>query len=84
MKLWAVEGNSFRLDGGAMFGNAPQVLWKKWTEADSLNRIPLAGRALLVQTDKGRHILFETGIGTFFPPEMRSRYAIVETEHHLL
>lgn len=84
MKLWSIEGNSFRLDGGAMFGNAPQALWKKWTTCDEKNRIPLAGRALLIQSDHGRNILFETGIGTFFAPEMRSRYAIEEPEHCLL
>lgn len=84
MKLWSIEGNSFRLDGGAMFGNAPQALWKRWTEPDEMNRIPLSGRALLVQTEEGKNILFETGIGTFFPPDMRSRYAIEEHDHCLL
>ena len=84
IKLWSVPGNTFRLDGGAMFGNAPKALWKKWTEADALNRIPLAGRALALQTEEGRNILFETGIGTFFAPDLRERYAITESEHSLL
>lgn len=84
MKMWTIEGNSFRLDGGAMFGNAPQALWKRWIEPDQMNRIPLCGRALLVQNDEGKNILFETGIGVFFPPDMRMRYAIEEPEHRLL
>lgn len=84
MKLFALPGNMFALDGGAMFGNCPKALWQKWTESDSLNRIPLAGRALCIQTDAGRNILFEVGIGTFFSPELRARYAIQESEHGLL
>ncbi|MGE8253320.1 MAG: MBL fold metallo-hydrolase, partial [Stenotrophomonas sepilia] len=38
MKLWSIRGNSQRLDGGAMFGNAPRALWEKWAAPDELNR----------------------------------------------
>ena len=79
----SVSGNSQKLDGGAMFGNAPKALWSRWIAPDAENRIPLACRALLVR-DGGRQILFETGIGTFFEPRMRERYGVVETEHVLL
>ncbi|MEM9072301.1 MAG: MBL fold metallo-hydrolase, partial [Myxococcota bacterium] len=34
-----VLGNSQRLDGGAMFGNAPRALWKRWCPPDERNRI---------------------------------------------
>ncbi len=83
MKLLAIEGNTQRLDGGAMFGNVPKELWKQWIIPDELNRIHLACRTLLLQTDSGRNILFETGIGTFFDPKMRERFG-VEKEHLLL
>ncbi|MBW2377823.1 MAG: MBL fold metallo-hydrolase, partial [Deltaproteobacteria bacterium] len=43
-RAWSILGNSQRLDGGAMFGNAPRALWRKWVEPDQLNRIPLACR----------------------------------------
>src|SRR3546814_6017440 len=46
MKLWSIEGNSQKLDGGAMFGNAPRAMWAKWLAPDEHNRIPLASRAL--------------------------------------
>lgn len=78
MKLRSVTGNSQRLDGGAMFGNAPKVLWQRWVEVGDDNTIPLATRALLVQEDSGRNVLFEAGIGTFFEPDMRARYGVVE------
>ncbi len=45
--------------------------------------VALACRALLVD-DGERRTLFETGIGTFFAPELRERYGVVESEHVLL
>lgn len=79
----AVLGNSQRLDGGAMFGNAPRPLWERWATPDERNRIPLACRAMLVE-EPDRRILFEAGIGTFFPPQLRERYGVQEEEHVLL
>ncbi len=63
--LTSVLGNSQRLDGGAMFGNAPRAMWEKWIAPDERNRIPLACRCLIVR-DGDRPILLETGIGAFF------------------
>ncbi|BFM14415.1 MBL fold metallo-hydrolase [Maricurvus nonylphenolicus] len=83
MKLTAIEGNTQKLDGGAMFGNAPKALWSRWIEPDELNRIPLACRALLIQSD-GENILLEAGVGAFFEPELRKRYGITEASHCLL
>jgi len=80
--LTSVLGNSQRLDGGAMFGNAPRALWEKWIAPDERNRIPLACRCLVVR-DRGRIVLLETGIGAFFEPTLRERYGVVE-EHHVL
>ena len=84
MKLWSILGNSQRLDGGAMFGNAPRAMWETWIAPDAENRIPLACRALLVEGLNGRNVLFETGIGAFFEPKLRERYGVVESRHVLL
>ena len=66
MKLWSIRGNSQKLDGGSMFGNAPKAMWEKWSPPDEHNRIDLACRALLASPLNGRTVLFETGIGAFF------------------
>jgi glyoxylase-like metal-dependent hydrolase (beta-lactamase superfamily II) len=84
MQLWSLIGNSQRLDGGAMFGNAPKALWSRWIATDEQNRIPLACRCLLVKDLDGRNVLFETGIGAFFEPALRERYGVVEENHVLL
>ncbi|MFM7063255.1 MAG: MBL fold metallo-hydrolase [Actinomycetes bacterium] len=82
--LTPLLGNSQRLDGGAMFGNAPKALWERWVAPDDQNRIPLATRAVLVQEDSGRNVLLEAGVGAFFPPELRDRFGVVEDHHVLL
>jgi glyoxylase-like metal-dependent hydrolase (beta-lactamase superfamily II) len=78
-----VLGNAQRLDGGAMFGNAPKALWEKWIPPDERNRIPLACRCLVVR-DESRIILLEAGIGAFFEPSLRERYGVLEDRHALV
>lgn len=76
-------GNAQQLDGGAMFGNAPKALWSRWAAPDAHNRIDLACRCLVVR-DGVRTILFEAGIGAFFPPELRERFGVRDERHVLL
>lgn len=83
MQLYSVLSNAYKLDGGAMFGNAAKVVWERWLPADELNRLSLATRALLVITQK-QTILFETGIGAYMEPRFRDRYAVDEPGHMLL
>ena len=84
MKLWSILGNSQKLDGGAMFGNAPRAMWARWASPDDENRIDLACRALLATPLNGKTVLFETGIGAFFEPKLRERYGVVEDRHVLV
>ncbi|MBU2863984.1 MBL fold metallo-hydrolase [Reinekea forsetii] len=83
MKLISLLGNSQKLDGGAMFGNAPKAMWQRWYDCDDLNRIHLQCRCLLVQHE-GKNILFETGVGAFFSPEMKDRFGVQEPNHVLI
>ncbi len=81
--LTTLYGNTQKLDGGAMFGNAPKAMWQRWMQPDEHNRIDLGCRALLVQED-GRNVLVEAGVGAFFSPELKQRYGVQEDEHLLL
>ena len=83
LRVSSILGNSQRLDGGAMFGNAPRALWQKWLPPDELGGVPLVCRALLVE-QADRKVLLETGIGVFFEPKYKERYGVVEDEHVLL
>jgi len=62
MKLHVVEAGNFKLDGGAMFGVVPKVLWERTNPADENNQIEMACRCLLVEHDN-RLILIDTGMG---------------------
>lgn len=62
-EIYPVSAGRFALDGGAMFGVVPKVLWERCCPADEMNRIPLSITALLVRAH-GKHILVDTGIGT--------------------
>ena len=84
MKLWSIPGNTQKLDGGAMYGNAPRAMWERWSPPDEANRIALACRALLASPLAGKTVLFETGIGAFFEPKLRERYGVQEPRHVLL
>ncbi len=58
--VYSLTDGLFRLDGGAMFGSVPKVLWEKVAPADELNRISLRINPLLIQVG-GENILVETG-----------------------
>lgn len=60
--IYPLLDGHFRLDGGAMFGVVPRVLWEKTNPPDERNRILLALGVLLVKA-RGRHVLIDTGIG---------------------
>src|SRR5687767_7281319 len=83
MRILSIEGNTQRLDGGAMFGNCPRPVWEKWAPPDDRHRITLACRALLVDEGK-RKVLCEAGIGAFLEPKLRERFGVQEDRHVLL
>jgi glyoxylase-like metal-dependent hydrolase (beta-lactamase superfamily II) len=62
-KLISIKAGTFKLDGGAMFGVVPRVLWEKLNPPDARNLCLWALRCLLVDTGD-RRILIDAGIGT--------------------
>mgnify|MGYP001193279816 FL=1 len=62
MNLYTIETGYFKLDGGAMFGVVPKVLWSKTNPADSKNLCSWAMRSLLIE-DGNKLILIDNGIG---------------------
>ena len=83
MLVHSLAGNCMRLDAGTVFGHVPRTLHQRWIASDREGRLQLANRSLLVE-DKGRRVLLEAGIGTFFSPAMRQRHGINGDQHELL
>jgi glyoxylase-like metal-dependent hydrolase (beta-lactamase superfamily II) len=65
----------FKLDGGAMFGVVPRVLWERVCPPDELNRVTLTCNCLFVDTGKQK-ILIETGMGEKWSAKEMSMYGI--------
>ena len=78
-KVFALETGEFRLDGGAMMGSVPKVLWAKTNPADEFNRINLSLRCLLV--DDGQNcVLVETGMGSKLAKDFIDMFHVKQKE----
>ena len=73
--LYSIETSRFGLDGGAMFGIIPKILWEKEAPADEYNRIQMVTRSLLLVSDE-RKIIIDTGNGDKWDDKAISRYNI--------
>lgn len=73
MKLYSIETGFFKLDGGAMFGVVPKVIWNKLNPADENNCCTWSMRCLLIE-DGQRLILVDNGIGNKQDEKFFSHY----------
>ena len=81
-KVIVLETGDFKLDGGAMMGSVPKVLWEETNPADEMNRIDLSLRCLLL--DNGfKRVLIETGMGNKFDEKFKSMFAIKQSSRPL-
>ncbi|MDG1333129.1 MAG: MBL fold metallo-hydrolase [Crocinitomicaceae bacterium] len=62
MKIYPLSSGNFKLDGGAMFGVVPKILWQRTNPADDNNMCDWTMRCMLIE-DGDRLILIDTGIG---------------------
>ena len=70
-----VPDTEFRLDGGAMFGVVPRVLWERVCPPDDKNRVRLNMNCAFIDTGNER-ILIETGIGEKWTAKETEMYGI--------
>lgn len=61
--IYTLVLDHFKLDGGAMFGVVPKIVWEKLLSADTNNRIPLCTRVLVIE-GRGRKLVVDLGCGT--------------------
>lgn len=72
-KLTPIQTGYFKLDGGAMFGVVPKVMWQKLNPPDEANLCTWSMRCMLIETD-GRKILVDTGLGFKQDEKFRSHF----------
>lgn len=80
--IYPVTDGYIYLDGGAVFGIVPRVLWEKVYPPDEKNRIRLSLHCPLIVTQKYK-ILIDTGCGTKHNEKFYQIYG-VERKPHLL
>jgi glyoxylase-like metal-dependent hydrolase (beta-lactamase superfamily II) len=73
----------FRLDGGAMFGVVPKVLWEKVKAPDALNRVAMDMNCLLIRDAAGHVVLVETGAGPKLNEKQQRNFGVDEPPHLL-
>jgi glyoxylase-like metal-dependent hydrolase (beta-lactamase superfamily II) len=74
-RLEIIPDTEFRLDGGAMFGVVPRVLWERVCPPDELNRIRMNMNCVFIETPSEK-ILIETGIGEKWTEKETKMYGI--------
>jgi glyoxylase-like metal-dependent hydrolase (beta-lactamase superfamily II) len=74
-RIEIIPDTEFRLDGGAMFGVVPRVLWERKCPPDEFNRIKLQMNCVFIDTGKEK-ILIETGIGEKWTEKQTEIYGI--------
>jgi len=72
-QLQRLSDGQFRMDGGAVFGVVPKVLWEKVKTPDARNRVTLATNCLLVRTPEA-NVLIEAGLGPKLSDKDRDIY----------
>jgi glyoxylase-like metal-dependent hydrolase (beta-lactamase superfamily II) len=75
MKLYPIIAGNFKLDGGAMFGAVPKIIWNKTNPADSKNLIDITTRCLLIEDGK-KLILVDSGMGNKQSKKFFSYYSL--------
>ncbi len=73
LRLTILSAGTLWLDGGAMFGVVPKVLWAKLRPPDERNRIRLGMNVLLVE-DGTKRTLIDNGAGTKWDAKQRDIY----------
>ena len=82
-ELFVVSDGTFRLDGGAMFGTIPKVLWERTNPADDRNRILMGLNCLLIRTPT-ENILVDTGLGNAYDEKFAFLYGVDKSQTDLL
>jgi len=74
-RIEIIPDTEFRLDGGAMFGVVPRVVWERVCLPDEKNRIRLNMNCVFIDTGKEK-VLIETGIGEKWDEKHIEMYGI--------
>jgi glyoxylase-like metal-dependent hydrolase (beta-lactamase superfamily II) len=74
-EIFSIVENSFKIDGGAMFGVVPKIIWERLVPSDEFNRVKLDLNLLLVKTES-ENVLIDAGMGDALSEKHKKIYGI--------
>ncbi len=74
-EIFSIVENNFQVDGGAMYGVIPKIIWQRFNPPDTDNMLRLDMNLLLIKTD-GENILIDTGIGDTLSEKQKKIFGI--------
>lgn len=84
-EIFSIVENSFKIDGGAMYGVIPKIIWQKFSPPDENNLVKLDMNLLLIKTD-GENILIDAGMGDALSERQKKIFGVETSsalEEHL-
>ncbi len=79
IKVTVITDGRFWIDGGAIFGIVPKVMWEPLIPPDEKNRIPLALNLAVIEAG-GRTVLVDTGVGTKLTEKQNRIYKVQDVK----
>jgi glyoxylase-like metal-dependent hydrolase (beta-lactamase superfamily II) len=73
-ELSIFSDGTYPLDGGALFGVVPKIMWSRKVASDEKNYVPAGLNSLLIRTGK-QNVLVETGMGNKLSERMVKFYS---------
>jgi glyoxylase-like metal-dependent hydrolase (beta-lactamase superfamily II) len=75
IELIPIVENSFKLDGGSMFGIVPKIIWSKLCPSDENNLVSMDINPLIIKTGK-ETLVIDTGFGDTLNEQRQKMYAL--------
>ena len=79
-RIVALNDADFALDGGAMFGVVPRVMWERLTPVHDDHTIPLACNPFLIEGPDGFRAVIEPGMGTRWADRQKAMFHIESSD----
>lgn len=76
-EIFWLDGGTFQLDGGGVFGVVPKVLWEKKYQPISENNILMYASPILIKDGK-KNILIDTGLGNKLTEKQIKIYGVIK------
>jgi len=75
LDVYVLQDGTMRVDGGAIFGQVPRMVWERYTRPDRRNRVRLGLNCLLVRA-ANYTLLVDCGVGTKEPERVRDLFGL--------